>query len=265
MNTRELLEMASLDALGLLDDDERRSFECAFRDAPSTIRSEIRREQERLACDESLLPQVEPPASLRVRVMGAVRDAMRAVQAPAAHSEVIARINPGAWSWRGRVSPVWRAACIGFATATVVLLTAGFQLQREWSSANAASTDGAIAEMITKQIGARFVDVLLSDTSQKVALHAADKDLAGEATILIDPESSTAFLVVRDLPAIQGRYRLVAMDDAGHAGPSITDFVSNGGLVGRPLRLESKQTNSPFAIVRTSARGEIEKPVLISG
>lgn len=266
MNTKELLEMASLDALGLLDEDERRAFERAFREASASLRGQIRREQARLACDETLLPRVEPPASLRERVLGAVRDAMRAVAGPAERAAVAGRINSAAWSWRGRVSPVWRAACIGFATATVVLLTAGFQLQREWNGALTASANAAMADMIREQLGSRFANVLLSPSSRKVAMRAVADNMKGEATLLIDPESRTAFLVARNLPVFEGRYRLVALDDRGAMGSTLTDFAASaGGLVGMPVRLDAAPISASFAIVRASAMGEVGKPVLVSG
>ena len=64
MTTRELLELASLDAMGLLDDNEHEAFEGAFRAAAPAVQRQVRREQERLTGDTSTLPDVDPPAEL---------------------------------------------------------------------------------------------------------------------------------------------------------------------------------------------------------
>ncbi|MEO1130526.1 MAG: hypothetical protein AAFX05_12590, partial [Planctomycetota bacterium] len=117
MTTQELYELASLDALGLLDDDERADFERAFRAAAPEVQAQIRRQQLHAADIEDLLPRVEPPAGLRARVLEAVRQAMSVVRpahmSHAQDSGVLAKIYTS--------MPLWRAACIGFATATVVL------------------------------------------------------------------------------------------------------------------------------------------------
>jgi len=265
MNTKELLELASLDALGLLDEDERVEFEKAFRQAPASIREQIRREQARLACDESLLPQVQLPATLRDKVLRRVREAIEAVRPSPAATGVLATIHSHPASWSSRVSPLWRAACIGFATATVVLLSAGFYLQREWNGALAATTDAAFADLIREQMGSQFADVLLAPSARQVALRPASEQARGQATVLVDPESGAGFLVARDLPAIEGRYRLVVADEQGKPLQTLADFASTGGLIGRPVRLEREQVAKPFAIVRTTLRGEVEAPVLRGG
>ncbi|RMD64523.1 MAG: hypothetical protein D6824_03890 [Planctomycetota bacterium] len=266
MNTSELLELASLDALGLLDEEERRAFEQAFRHAPASIREQIRREQARLACDDSLLPPVQPPAGLKAKVLRRVREAIEAVRPSPASTGVLATLSSrSAPRWGGRVSPLWRAACIGFATATVVLLTAGFYLQREWNGALAATTDAAFADLIREQMGSQFADVLLAPSARQVAMKPVSDDAQGQATVLVDPESGTGFLVARDLPAIEGRYRLVVADEQGNPLQTLADFASSGGLIGRPVRLQRDQIAKPFAIVRTSLRGEVEKPVLRGG
>ena len=63
-NTRDLLEYAALDALGLLDDAEREEFERAFRAASPEVQAMVRREQTRAADIDAILPRVEAPAGL---------------------------------------------------------------------------------------------------------------------------------------------------------------------------------------------------------
>ena len=52
MTTGEMLELAAVDALGLLDDAEREAFDAAFRRAPSAVRELVRAEQARVAAEK---------------------------------------------------------------------------------------------------------------------------------------------------------------------------------------------------------------------
>ncbi|QYU70067.1 hypothetical protein J4558_08100 [Leptolyngbya sp. 15MV] len=49
MPFHDLLEMAVLDTLGLLDEQEQAAFEMAFRSAPPAVQAQVRREQTRFA------------------------------------------------------------------------------------------------------------------------------------------------------------------------------------------------------------------------
>ena len=68
-DTKHLLELAVLDSHGLLESMESELFNRAFHDAPVALQDEIQRMQEKLATDESLLPEDLPDATLRKRVL----------------------------------------------------------------------------------------------------------------------------------------------------------------------------------------------------
>lgn len=80
MSLQELIELAILDAMGLLDEREQASFESAFRTASPSIQAQVRREQTRLSRIEALLPDVTPPAGLRAAVLAAVREQIATAQ-----------------------------------------------------------------------------------------------------------------------------------------------------------------------------------------
>lgn len=242
MTTRELLELASLDAMGLLEARERESFERAFRAAAPAVQRQVRREQERLTGDTSTLPGVDPPAALRGQVIGRVREAMTA-----ARSEVVGKIVPSEFSIRANVSPLWRAACIGFATATLVLFGVGYSLQSEYKDALAAGRSGEIAEM-ARLLGPEFEQVLLSPTAERVAFTNAfgGADRNGvRAAIYLDAETKTAFLVCRNLPSVDGEsgYRLVVVNEDDTAGPVLASFEYTGGLIGTSVPVDGRLTS----------------------
>ena len=75
--TREdLLELAALDALGLLDEFDTAHYTRSFHDAPVAVQDEIKQRQAELAADTMLLPDEGPTPSLRQRVLDAVAEAV---------------------------------------------------------------------------------------------------------------------------------------------------------------------------------------------
>lgn len=234
MTTRELLEMAHLDAMGMLDEQERDGFERAFRAASENVQRQILREQSRLAADDRLLPDVLPEPGLRGRVLAAVRDAMRAVADKETPADVLARLAPAGLSLRRNVSPLWRAACIGFATATVVLMAAGFSLQREWNRARAAEQDASFAGWINNQLGAQYADLMTSPNAQRLAFVPVGGGVQGKAAIYFDIETRTAFLMCNDIPVHAGEYRLALISPDGQVS-EVARFDYNGGVMARHM------------------------------
>ncbi|MHC4447842.1 MAG: hypothetical protein ACYSXF_08695, partial [Planctomycetota bacterium] len=75
--TREdLLELAALDALGLLDEFDTAHYTRSFHDAPAAVQDEIKQRQAELAADTTLLPEEGPTPSLRQRVLDVVGEAV---------------------------------------------------------------------------------------------------------------------------------------------------------------------------------------------
>lgn len=264
--TNDLLELASLDALGLLDEEERRAFESAFRAAPESLRAQLRREQRRLTNVDDLLPAIEPPASLRDRVIAAVRAAFGA--SVDREADVVASIAPRAWSIRGSVTPLWRAACIGFATATVVLLALGYNLQREYQHTLVAFRDGEISSEIAKSLGPQFVQVLLNENAEQIrftrASQRTDEEPVGQAIVMLDPVSKTGLLVCKGLEGVDGEYRLVLVDDAGAAKATLARFATKGELMSRPIKDVDVEPGMKMAILAPLTGGASGAPVLES-
>ena len=76
MTREQLLELAALDALGLLDEYEAALYNRSFHDAPAAVQEEIQRLQALVANDETLRVDEEPDPSLRARVLTAVAKAI---------------------------------------------------------------------------------------------------------------------------------------------------------------------------------------------
>lgn len=228
MTTHELLELASLDALGLLDDDERAEFERGFQAAPPALQAQIRREQARLARAEDLLPDIDAPASLRARVLARVRDAIQTVGARRG-----GRLIPMMLPSRG-VSPIWRAAAIGSMAAAIVFGFATLRIRTEVVKINdLISANAQDAEWI-REYGPRFRDLVDSPTTRLVQFDGSAAPQQGQgvpsrAVILVDGNDGSGLFLSRDLPPSANGYALVPVRDDGSLGAPILVIDSSRG------------------------------------
>ena len=131
-NYSELLELAVLDAHGLLDPIESELFNRSFHNASASVQDEIIRLQHRLATDESLLPSDLPHASLKGKVIDAVA---KAADTEAKRLAPLALIGARVGAARGNINTtgsivMWRATAMILFGATVVLAILTFDSQR---------------------------------------------------------------------------------------------------------------------------------------
>ncbi len=227
MTTRELIEHASLDALGLLDESERAAFEAAFQGASPEVQALVRREQKRFADAEALLPDVAPPPGLKYKVLAAMREAIAGISAPVPEDAgVLARIGGSSW-WNS--ASLWRAACIGFATASVVL--GGFFLFVTDQNARMLVTldqFDAYNELAPRGSGVeRFVHDPFRVSYY--AFESRDDLVLAQATLHVH-EDGHAKLYLSGLPVLDGVYSLVA-ERGDEPARLITEFLAAGTSV----------------------------------
>ena len=162
LNTHDLMEMASLDAMGLLDPEEREAFERAFRAAVPAVQAQIRREQLRFSRVDDILPQVEAPLGLKARVLAAVREAMQTMAARRDEPAPALRFPTG-------VSRFWRVGAIGAMAAALVLGFFALQAISASRDIQDARRNIAFDEMIQKEYGRRFAGSFMSPRTQFVS------------------------------------------------------------------------------------------------
>jgi hypothetical protein len=196
-STAELLEASTLDALGLLDEQERRQFEEGFAVATPTVKAMLRAHQSMaLRSYEAQLPSVklptsQPSPSLRQRVIEAILSAAR--EAP---TSVLARIGPSggepqpaeaqelaelerlsrlaeAGTGRSRrVHAVWRAAAIGCMAAAVLFGVVSVQLWGQFRRLDSQIRTNTVAEVFAKEFGPRFEASLMNPQTRFVQFEA---------------------------------------------------------------------------------------------
>lgn len=231
MNTQELIELAVLDATGLLDEQERDAFDAAFAKAAPAIQAQIRREQTRLSMSHDLLPDVEPPAGLRALVLEAVRKAM---SMPGRERHRHARAMGLALVPSRQVSPLWRAASVGFAAAAVVFGVTFLHLKGEFGQlAKAVESDRLISDM-QGAVGSPYVVSLLSDpqtlTRELLTMPGATR---GQARLWTNPqwgEGDEALLAMSNLPAVRDDMLAICTFAGGVLGEPVYEFQAQAGF-----------------------------------
>jgi anti-sigma-K factor RskA len=228
MTTQELLELCLLDALGLLDEQEHAQFEAAFESASPVVQAHVRREQTRFAKLEPLLPNVEPPAELRARVLARVREANVTT---VAMDEPRRLVVPPMLRSRG-VSPIWRASTLALSAACITLGGTLLYLQtaRQQLRAN-ERTDNLIAAL-ADQFGHAFVqDVLFDRDTQRAVFTPVSQTFDGQATVFVNPEWEKAQFFSRLLMTDPSKkLRLAVVDEQDRVVRVIDTFSTDGRL-----------------------------------
>lgn len=273
MSIQELIENSLLHSLGLLESEESAQFLRDFEAASPAVRAHVHREQARLALNMDWLPDVEPPASLREAVLARVRAAMAAERETRAvrHAAAAATREPtrkrsssvDMVPSRG-VSKLWRAGAIGLLTASVVLGATLMQLRDQFKTLDQRIRENNFTDEGIRALGPGVKDLLLRGDFQRVRFSPSDTAFEGQATLWLDPETQTAYLICDRLPELDGRsYTLVVMTDDGKIAERLATFSSDGRFMQREVRL-AVQPNTRLAILASSGAGGNVAPVLLS-
>ncbi|MEZ6233149.1 MAG: hypothetical protein R3B68_03060 [Phycisphaerales bacterium] len=262
MKTQELIELAVLDAMGLLDEEEREAFDAAFDRAAPAIQAQVRREQTRLCLCDGLLPDVEPPAGMRSLVVEAVRKEMASPARPRhrhARNAVLALVPAR------QVSPMWRAASVGFAAAALVLGTTFLSLRAELDALNQNLENDRLISAMQSAVGSPYVVALLTDSRAEVRdFTPVAPGTRGQARLWTHPqwgEGQEALLAMSNLPKVEGTLRIVDYT-GGQIGDELHEFEGRAGL--QLVRFTSEHIASSLAIVARDAEGEWQPLFVVS-
>jgi hypothetical protein len=275
MTIQELLENAQLDALGLLDEQDRDAFDRCFDAAPPALQAQIRQEQARLCRVDALLPQVDLPESLWPKVRDAVVAAQQAAAAEALGGPAVLPRHAGhpVSHAAGRdarplpmtratgVSRVWRAATIGLATAAVVMGGVLVHVRTTADEQIRDATEGLIAQKTVDTYQAEFLNAQLFSKETLRYVMIAQNGARGDAAVFTHPDWGTAQLYCQTPVAEGHTLRLVELDDAGNIVRQIVEFESQGSLAIRSVHLEGAEPRN-LAIVsapkgQAASRGQV--------
>lgn len=207
MSIEELMELAALDAFGLLDEYETDLYSRSFHHAPASVQDEIVRIQAELVANESLLPNETPDAGLRARVLEAV--------ARAIEEEDTTTLAPLA-SIGGRLSyiPVaprprlalsgqfWRAAALLLASTTLVMTFFWAEARSEGSRIAMLALDQNMILQLEKEIGPTFREFLGNPSCERRVFRNKTPRTHAIGTLFVDRKTQSAFLLLLDMPII---------------------------------------------------------------
>ncbi len=235
---KELLELAALDVLGLLDEYEAATYTRSFADAPATVQDEVKRLQAEVASDPALLPDEEPDEALRRRVLEYVSEAVEREAAP------LATIGRHRASAGGRAAAVpalhfWRAASFVLAAAGLAmayLFTQAYQSSNELTKA-ALYNDAAMLDLLLEP---SIKDFLLDD-STKIPLKPVG-EFDGRAGLYVNEEKSQVGILADRLPATKSEQYVLQVVTRGDGKlVQLQAFKSMGGMGGiRVLNVSSE-------------------------
>ena len=237
LRREELIEQASLDALGLLDAFEAAHYAKSFHAAPASVQEEIRQLQAEIATDSSLLSDEEPPAGLRGRVMGAVMDSIehetRELQpiatigsrarrvaatgatATAADIAGVVRDERMHLQYRSmqRSVAVWRAASVALAASLLgSFLWLNVITHDAMSIAQLAQGQATQAQLI-EMLGSDYA-TFSTDKTMRIRSLAALAGEPGAAILYCDPKNGDGYLVGFGLAQV-GTYTIRSIADDG--------------------------------------------------
>ena len=294
MTMHDLLELAVLDAHGMLDDDERRGFERSLNAASEPVRRQIQREQARLVDLTGLLPEVSPPESLRERVLSAVRaeireqletvrvqDSRMPQTSGMAASPRTVRHEPTANSTASndavptprrlrrpsRVNALWRAGTLGLTAAAVTLAVMMVNLRNEYVSlADRIDTDARLDAAIQSLGSENLIDTIFDSQTVRVTFQLAPEVMEGlngaapMTSIYFNPDWSGCNIYHR-LPAVQAgeSYELAILDDNDDIASVAYTFSSSGSLTISRIEDKSITASTRLAIFHISATGDARR------
>ena len=253
MNTIDLIELAVLDALGMLEPEEAQQFEAAFKSAPPATQQRVRAEQARMADLERFLPGVWPAEGLRERVVRAVREAVLAAAiAEASEADDLTdtlRLRPAqsvARAWRiGAIAAA--AACVAFGAAFGTMVKRYNDLDNDFRSINDSQAQlqayGADAmEILFNPDAATTVQFVRKDPGHEllVPLHFLDEKRLGLLHCGYFPTS------------VDARYELVVMKN-GQIDQVLQQFKAEGLLTTQRLVDFTIQSGVQQALVSIDA------------
>lgn len=252
MTLQQLIEMAILDAMGLLDEQERDQFESAFRSASPAVQAQVRREQTRLSRIESLLPDVQAPAGLRAAVLEAVR---QQIDLGLAQGPADSQILPQFLHSRG-VSRFWRAGALGLAAAATVLGVTTFYFIGQTVKLSQMVQGDAMVAAFTERFGASYVHRIIFDKdTRRVVFEPAVDGFKGEASLWVHPEFKLPKFFYQGPAVPDGRVYKLAIVDASDRVVETLSIFNPDGRVQTPVVAKLPRTGVRLAILASSEDG----------
>lgn len=202
MTREELIELAALDAVGLLSEYEAALFTRSFHHASAAVQDEILNLQAEIAADTALLPSEDPEDSLRDRVLAAVADAIEKDAEPLSPIATIGRsrrsqrIASAPRTRMSRSGHFWRAAAFAMMTTTIVMGYFWNDARTEVSTIKELLLPWQTGNEITELVGPGWKDFVGNPTCQEIHLQTVDNSRGGPGVVYVNDRTDEVFVFV---------------------------------------------------------------------
>lgn len=238
-NYKQLLELAVLEAHGLLDPIESDLFTRSFHDAPVSIQEEIIRTQEAFALDTSFLPDENPPAELRKRVLQAVADSADQEAQRLAPLALIGARASAAQAQFGSSKNVtlWRTAAVVLFGVAVVLAVITLDTQRKANRSAQLALNSATNTALTELVGHKFNEFVGNPYCQVTRLERENGDSAGYLRIALNERFGNGFIMGIDLE--DGEEIIIQGTTTDGTVIELARLSADGPIVGQDFEIDN--------------------------
>lgn len=235
LNREELLRLAALDALGLLDQFEAEQYTRSFHHATAAVQDEILILQASIVSDESFLSSDQPDPSLRERVLARVAEAIEEEAMRLAPIASIGRRRSAAAGEADRAqahsTSRWRAAAFALAACLVVALLLFLDLNRDYKQLTQLALNKGTTEKLKAMIGPDFEAFVNNPNAAPKALTSVSPTFQGAGAIWVNGQAKQAFLLGFGLPE-GGTYTLRARRGDDGQTFNVATFSTDGFVAG---------------------------------
>jgi hypothetical protein len=247
----ELLELAPLEALGLLDELDERRFDIAFDDSTLSVQDEVRDLQAAVAAEFGSAGSESPDRAMRYRVLAALSSAVdeddqqcapiAAIGTPRAihknlmtnrsgeyREDIDPRLTEAIRRDRyARSSLIWRAAAIALGCGLLVTLYFTNQLSQNSRELVELALGNSNTVQLREKIGPAYEEFVASPTSIVHSMASTNPaNVSGGITIFIQPQDQKGLLLGFSLAQDVGPYQLFAVDSKSGTESRLRQFTS---------------------------------------
>ena len=255
-NYNQLIELAVLDAHGLLDPTESHLYNNAFHDAPVALQEEIIELQEALALDDGLLPKETPPAKLKNRVIKAVAEAAdREASRLAPLALIGARSNKSnLMKLATKQILFWRASAMVFLGAAIVLAILAVSTQKRISKITEIALNANTIDTVSEITGPGFISFINNPYCYVMQFERNNEDGPGYIRIAVHERTGEGYVIAVDLR--KNEEILIEGKTPGGETVVIARISGDNTVVGREFQIDPALTQNIQFLVKDAITGQ---------
>jgi len=237
-NYSQLIELAVLDAHGLLESIESDLFNQSFHDAPASVQDEIIRMQYEFATDESLLPTDMPPTELRQKVIDAVAEAADKEAQRLAPLALIGARASAALGQYGSSSSVtfWRTAAIILFGISVLFGYLTVDANKKTSRITEIALSNDANDTLKDLAGAEFKNFINNPFCRITRLEREHGDPSGYIRVALHERTGEGFVIGIDLA--KGEEIIITGTTTDGEVIELAKITADGPVAGRKFHID---------------------------